>query len=71
MTDLHDDYERAYLRRVRNPDPLLQILASEAADVVERLGASVRLVAQQFGVPTDYILDELERRVRARQQAPS
>lgn len=68
MTDLHDEYERAYLRRVRHPDPLFQILASEAADAVEKLGASPRLMAQQCGVPVDYVLEELERRARERQK---
>lgn len=71
MTDLHDDYERAYLRRVRDPNPLMQDLASQAIDSLDGVGASdhfrLRRAADQFGVPLAYLLDEVERRVRERQ----
>lgn len=77
MTDLHDVYERAYVRRVRTPDPLLEQLAAQAVDGIEDPSLKwtdlPRLVAaaQGVGVPLAYVLDEIERRARARQQAPS
>lgn len=70
MTDLHDDYERAYLRRVPDPNPILQDLARQALDSIAHLGTGElhRLIwaADQFGVPLAYLLDEVERRQRER-----
>lgn len=69
MTDLHDEFERAFVRRSR-PDPILEELARQAVDALVTRGASnptpylLGLVAGEFGVPIAYILDERERRVR-------
>ena len=62
-----------YVRRVRSPEPMLEALARQVVDEVERwkgdgltvsMGTVVKL-ASEAGVPLDYILDERERRVRA------
>jgi hypothetical protein len=67
--------ESAFLRRVRQPDPLLQELARQAVDELETQqylknespGSVRRLadLAHRYGVPMAYVLDERERRVRA------
>lgn len=74
MTDRHDDFEAAYLRRVKDPNPLLEDLARQAVDkliaqdhrarqaIAEFI--SVAEVAREFGVPIAYVLDERERRAR-------
>lgn len=56
-----------YLRRVRNPEPMLVALAAQAVDdyFASKTSRSIVLQAQAFGVPLGYVLDELERRVRA------
>lgn len=66
-----------YLRRVKDPNPLLEALARQALDSYEQqtamvggergLGDVARLAdnALRFGVPLAYLLDERERRVRA------
>jgi len=74
MTDLHDDFERAF-RRVANPEPVLEELARQVCDRLEQWkadGLVVRLstaiaLAREFGVPLDYVFAERERRVRERQ----
>jgi hypothetical protein len=61
-----------YLRRVRDPQPLQQDLARQAVDAIQRTtrpGTTARFyalaeAADEFGVPLDYVLDELERRCR-------
>ena len=71
MTDLHDDFERAF-RRVQDPEPMLEALARQVVDELERWkadGLAVRLstaiaLAQEYGVPLDYVMAERERRVR-------
>ena len=71
MTDLHDEYERAF-RRVTDPEPMLEELARQVVDELERWkadGLVVRLstaiaLAREFGVPLEYVFAERERRVR-------
>jgi hypothetical protein len=64
-----------FLRRVRHPEPLLEALASDVVDLLERLPSAMRTpkaigeVATLYQLPYAYILDELERRVRARRTA--
>lgn len=64
-----------YLRRVRDPNPMLQELARQVVDTIDRweleVGSPVRFaavaaLAADAGVPLDYVLDERERRVRER-----
>lgn len=60
-----------YLRRVRDPNPLLQDLARQACDTWWALAPAHRTFgallgqARFLGVPFDYVLDEVERRERA------
>jgi hypothetical protein len=60
----------AYLRRVRDPNPLLEQLAAQAVDelqeqrLVSTSVGALAAAARTFGVSIDYILDEIERRVR-------
>lgn len=61
--------EGAFLRRVRNPNPMLAELARQALDALDaraedRSFLSIAGVAHEFGTPIEYVLDELERRVR-------
>lgn len=66
--------EQTYLRRVRRHNPMLQQLAEQAVDTIQRVtqpGTPARFfalaeAAREYGVPLDYVLDELERRVRER-----
>lgn len=72
VTDPHDDVEAAYLRRVKDPNPLLEDLARQAVDALEarahdRNFLSVTGVCAEFGVPIAYVLDERERRAREAQ----
>lgn len=63
-----------YLRRVRDPNPILAELARQAVDELEAQvhlknqshASFMRLadIAHRFGVPIEYVLDERERRVR-------
>lgn len=70
MTDLHDDFERAF-RRVP-AEPVLEELARQVVDQIEKWkadGLTVRLstaitLAREYGVPLDYVFAERERRVR-------
>lgn len=66
--------DRAYLRRVAHPDPLLQQLAEQAVDLLERWAAGgatiqpshIAAVATDAGVPIAYVLDAREARNRRR-----
>lgn len=63
------DDGRAYARRVRNPDPLRLELARQAVDAMWQAKNPFTFpiaatFAREFGVPLDYVLDEVERRVR-------
>lgn len=61
-----------YLRRVRDPNPLLEAIARGMLDQLEESQAqglpvtfdTLCRTAREFGVPLDYVLDERERRVR-------
>jgi hypothetical protein len=60
--------EPAYLRRVRTPDPIYEELARQAVDGLEAgrtlLVSDTFAACRAFGVPIDYLLDEIERRKR-------
>ena len=61
--------DAVYLRRVRDPNPILVELARQVVDLSERLKLpfhSVTAAAGEFGVPLAYVLDEQERRERER-----
>jgi hypothetical protein len=64
-----------YLRRVTNPNPLLEELARQAADRLDAYSAHgessvsillITTIAREFGVPLAYVFAEIERRVRDR-----
>ena len=67
--------EQAYIRRVSNPEPLLEELARQVVDELDKWkaeGLVIRLstaiaLAREVGVPLDYVFDERERRVRESQ----
>jgi hypothetical protein len=62
-----------YLRRVKNPSPLLEELARQVADLIGQQGrlrpGALAAAAALAGVPIAYVLDELERRTRAATEA--
>ena len=63
--------DEAFIRRVKDPNPMLQELARQAVDVLEAKHdagtfLSVTGVSRELGVPLEYVLDERERRVRER-----
>lgn len=63
-----------YLRRVRDPNPMLEQLARQVCDQYELVVYPARdpvanyrtlaVLAAEAGVPIDYVLDERERRAR-------
>ena len=70
--------DEVYLRRVKDPNPMLEELARQVVDMLERIEqrwpgrVSPRVLADtahMVGVPNDYVLDERERRVRAARTA--
>jgi hypothetical protein len=79
-----EDYLRAakrvedYLRRVKDPNPFLEVLARQVCDQLERWIAeglvvqpsTIAQAAGEAGVPLDYVRDEQERRVRERMRSP-
>lgn len=69
--------DAVHVRRVKNPDPLLQELARQVCDQIEAWQREVTPTRQvqawlvirlsrDAGVPLGYVLDEHERRVRER-----
>ena len=69
--------DAVYARRVRDPNPLLEQLAREETTRLLALSGGMRppvwllaRAAHTVGVPLDYFLDELERRVREADGTP-
>lgn len=61
------EQDQVYLRRVRDPEPLMLQLAATAVDSfkgVRPRPALLAAVSRETGVPLAYLLDEIERRAR-------
>lgn len=72
--DMSNGNGSVYLRRVKDPNPMLEELARQVCDQIDKweaeVGSPVRpivvgVLAADAGVPLEYVLDERERRVRA------